>query len=191
MQKGKHTFSKSTSFVISNEGRAMSKAKTSKGKRDVFQIRYKNPYLKSYQTNLMYKTFLALLLLSFFSCNVNKPCTPETPKKIQSIYLSDNNVESYLHEIEISNVSLKCDSTIVMTLINSYIESNMIDNPISGIAVFKSTKHFDSGESLSQPESYYDDQLMSVYFDESSGHPKHFIFYNNGKIIYKGDKWVR
>lgn len=103
--------------------------------------------------------------------------------------MSNNDVVSYSHEVELKGVSLDCDSTLIITAINNYLESNSDDMPISDVQVFSSMRNYDSGESLSQPKEYWDDLVVSVYLDTATYKPKSFVFYSSGRKIYEGKKW--
>ena len=141
------------------------------------------------QSLIMRDLFLVFLILCCFACNDAEPCNPGEPKGIQTIYLSNNGAVSYLHEIEVAGISLKCDSTTVMSLVNRYMAANANDTPISQIEIFRSMKHFDSGESLSQPEEYGDDRVFEISFEKKTLQPKSFVFYDDGRQIFEGDRW--
>lgn len=137
----------------------------------------------------MRRFFWAFLILSLSACTSNEPCSPGQPKRIQTIYLSNNGEISYLHEIGIEGVSLNCDSTTVMSLINDYMASNVDKMPIAQIQIFKSMEHFDSGESLSQPKEYLHDRVLTVYLDKITNLPESFAFYDDGPTIWEGKRW--
>ncbi len=105
--------------------------------------------------------------------------------------MSNCGIVSYLHEVEIKGLSLKCDSAIVMTLINDYIKDNLSDTPIQLIEMYRSRHNFDIGETLSQPNEYYNDRVIRVSFDLSTNHPSTFEFFEDGETIYKGNAWMR
>lgn len=141
------------------------------------------------QPVFMQKIFLGFWILSCCSCANGKPCNTGTPKQIQTIFGSNNGEVSYSHEIEVKGASFGCDSASIMGAIKKYIELNPSDTPIRDITVFKSMENFDKGESLSQPKAYYDDQVITVYFDEETNSPKSFAFYDGGHKVYEGNRW--
>jgi hypothetical protein len=139
----------------------------------------------------MKRIYLLLLIAGPFSCKNQQTCNPSSPKRIQSIYMSNCGVASYLHEIEVKGLSLKCDSVTIITLINNYINSNLSDTPINIIDMFSSKQNFDIGETLSQPNEYYKERVVRIYFDQNTNHIKTFEFFDEGITIYKGNVWKR
>ncbi len=103
--------------------------------------------------------------------------------------MSNSGIVSYLHEVEIKGLSLKCDSATIMALINDYVKDNLGDTPIQIIELYRSKQNFDIGETLSQPNEYYYDRVIRVSFDQSTNHPSTFEFFEDGKTIYKGNAW--
>jgi hypothetical protein len=140
--------------------------------------------------------FIRMVLSLFFiasvsSCTSEAPCNPGMPKKIQTIYLRNNQEVSYVHEVEIKGISLRCDSATVMSIVSNYIASTTDKLPIDQIQLFKTSENFDQGESLSQPAAYLHDRVITIYFNRVDGSPNEFAFYDEGPIIYQGPRWKR
>jgi hypothetical protein len=139
----------------------------------------------------MQKIFLFFLVLNFWSCVNNEPCNPSSSRLIQVLDGSNNGVVSSSHHIEVQGISLNCDSTTVMGIIDGYILADTSNIPIYSIRIFKSREHFDEGETLSQPHEYFEDQVIEVYFDEATKLPRSFGFYDRGRKIFEGNTWKR
>jgi hypothetical protein len=135
----------------------------------------------------MYKFFFLLLLT--WSCSVPK-CNPQKPEIIQTIEGSNNGDISYFHELLVPGISRKCDSATVMATIKTYVQEQNQYIPVRGVRLFQSKEHFDRGETLSQPKSYYRDCVAEVYINRQTGAPEEFAFYNNsGEVSYRGARW--
>ena len=137
----------------------------------------------------MRKSFLIPIVLTFCSCVNKEPCNPGSPQQIQQLDGSNGGVVSSSHHIVVEGISLNCDSSTVMNIIKSYIETDTSNIPVSDIWIFKSKKHYDEGETLSQPKEYFDDEVMEVYFDEATHKPERFVFYDGGRKFYEGNRW--
>jgi hypothetical protein len=115
---------------------------------------------------------------------------PRTPQKITIIQLINNDEVSYHHCLFVQDLSKSCDSATVLAVINRYLQDNHSDLPVSGVSVFHSLEHYDSGESLSQSKDFYGDCVVEVWFDASSGRPRSFYFYDSrGNIEFEGTRW--
>lgn len=138
----------------------------------------------------MVRFFVSLSIMFSLSCSNSQHCKPAAPQKFLTIEMSKNGSVSYQHHILIQGLSKKCDSLTVMSAVNNYLISRSSDTPISSVAVYNSTKHFDSGETLSQAKEFFADCVVEVWFDQTSGRPKQFIFSNNnGETDYEGVRW--
>jgi hypothetical protein len=138
---------------------------------------------------------LTLIFFVFvFSCS-NYHCKPGVAKRFLSIQLYREHVgvdsfKSYSHYILIDGLSKDCDSATVMTAINSYFDNTAEDIPISSVSVFSSLKHFDIGETLSQPKALWGDCVIEVWFKDSTKIPEEFRFYNYwGNLSCEGNRW--
>ena len=138
----------------------------------------------------MDKVFLILCIIIFFSCSNHRPCLPGEAKDFLTIELKNNGAVSYDHHILAEGLTKDCDSATVMNVVKSYMQGTVKNTPISCVEVFNSIKHFDRGETLSQPKALYGDSVVEVWFDASTGEPRKFYFFNNnGNKIYEGERW--
>lgn len=138
----------------------------------------------------MVRILVFLLLVLCLSCSNKQHCKPGAPQNIMTTRLDNNGSTSYQHSILIEGLSKDCDSITVMSTVKNYLENNNSDTPISSVAVFNSTEHYDPSETLSQPKEFYGNCVVEIWFDQTSGRPREFVFFdNNGNRDYEGGRW--
>lgn len=123
-----------------------------------------------------------------FACSRDYNCKPGLPRKFHTVPLTHGSDVSYQHYIELNGLSKRCDSAIVMSAINEYIDSNRSETSVSSIAIFNSAENFDRSESAGQPKELYGDCVVEIWLEE----PIRFVFYDdNGNVTYQGRQWMR
>lgn len=141
----------------------------------------------------MTKNVFVVILLSLLSgCfDVGKDCKILKVEKILAVELGENSAISYQHLVLLEGFDKRClDSNAVLKVARQYISETSVDTPIHGIRFFNSLKNFDSGETLSQPKSFFKNSLVSIWFSENTKQPELFIFYDRqGSSKYEGTRW--
>lgn len=140
------------------------------------------------------KNFVSVVLASFcavlFSCG-KRECRIGTFELLHSERTMVDSVSAYYEYVYVPGLSSDCmDSTIISAELNRYVGKVKGRKTIYGFSLLGSKENFDSGESLSQSDQFFDDVVMAVYLDTTTGLPTEFILFGKNQVeIYRGRTW--